>query len=82
MSLKHGQLRAFPVRRGRETGIAGGEADLLNLAAGSVGYQGHEGEVSGGAYYKPGCGSCTLAGRGGLGDFAIVTFSNAQHARK
>lgn len=86
MSLERGQLRALPVRRGREMAIAGREADLLNPAAGSVGSWGHQGKVSGRAYYEPGCGSCTLAGEGAwgnfTGDFAIVTFSDAQHARK
>lgn len=47
MSLERGQLRALPVRRGREMAIAGGEADLLNPAAGSVGSWGHQGKVSG-----------------------------------
>lgn len=42
MSLERGLLRALLVRRGRKMSITVREADLLNLAAGSVGYWGHE----------------------------------------
>lgn len=50
-------------------GITGQEADLLNLAVGPVGCWGYGGTISGGANYEQGCGSCTLAGRGCLGEF-------------
>lgn len=69
MSLKCGQLRAFPVGRGGGMGIAGQEADLLNLAVGPVGCWRYGGTILEGVDYERGYGSCTLAGRGCLGEF-------------
>lgn len=86
MSLECGQLRALWVRRGGEMGIAGREADLLNLTAGPGGCWGHQGEVpGGGAYCELAVQAAPLLGEdawGSLrGDFAAVPFSDALPAR-
>ena len=87
VSLELGQLRDFPARRGGEMSIAGREADLLKLAAGSLGCWGRNGKVSGEAKFEPWLRRVApLLGEGVWGNFAgtllQLTFSDALHARK